>query len=102
LLRINGIHLCADAKSGRASVGLAPLAEWDLARRKMYGPDASPDLLGDEYLAISYDPDANAFVVLKTTTGGYFLMDSYGPDETCPIGGDVGALLDFLWRYCVD
>jgi hypothetical protein len=49
LRRANGIHLWADLDTGRAYEGLAPLEEWDLARRTMWGVDASPDMLGDEY-----------------------------------------------------
>jgi hypothetical protein len=74
------------------------MADWELARTRMWGSDADPDLLGDEYLAISYHADGAAYVVLKVTTGEYFLMDSCGADETCRIGGDVAGLLDWLWH----
>jgi hypothetical protein len=99
LMRANGIHLWADAATGRSYEGLAPLEEWELARTKMWGPRAKPEDLADEYLAISYITDRSAFVVLKVTTGEYFLMDACGADEKCRIGDDVGALLDWLWRY---
>jgi hypothetical protein len=96
--RANGIHLWADATTGRSYEGLAPLEEWELARTKMWGPHSKPEYLADEYLAISYHTDGSAFVVLKVTTGEYFLMDACGADETCRIGCDVSALLDWFWR----
>jgi hypothetical protein len=65
----------------------------------MWGPGAKPDMLSDDYLAISYHTDGAAFIVLKTTTGEYFLMDSCGADESCPIGRHVNALLDWLWNH---
>ena len=36
-------------------------------------------------------------MVLDVDSGTYFLMDSYGPDETCPLGTSVPELLDWLW-----
>lgn len=99
LVRVNGIHLWADLDTGRSYEGLAPLEEWDLARRKLWGSDDHADWLGDEYLAISYHADSSAFVVLKASTGEYFLMDPCGADESCRIGSDVGALLDWLWDH---
>ena len=98
IARVNGIHLWADADTGRGYVGLAPLEEWELARCKMYGASADPSLLDDRYLALSYHRDGAAFVVLDARTGRYFLMDTAGPDETCPIGDSVEQLLDWLWR----
>ena len=53
LARANGIHLWANLDTGRAYEGLAPLGEWRLARRKMWGDDADPSLLADRYLALS-------------------------------------------------
>jgi hypothetical protein len=97
-LRVNGVHTWADLDTGRSYQGLAPVEGWELARTKMWGPDADADMLGDEYLAISYYADGADFVVLKVTTGQYFEMDACGADETCRIGGDVGALLDWLWE----
>ena len=94
----DGLHLWADLDVGRSYQGIAPIADWQLARTRMWGSDADPDLLGDEYLAISYHADGAAYVVLKVTTGEYFLMDSCGADETCRIGGDVAGLLDWLWK----
>jgi len=99
LLRVNGIHLWADLDTGRSYEGLAPLEEWDLARRTLWGSDDHSDWLGDEYVAMSYHMDSGAFLVLKVTTGEYFLMDSAGANETCGIGADVGALLDWLWDH---
>jgi hypothetical protein len=99
LLRVNGIHLWAALDSGRAYQGLAPLDEWDLARTTMWGPDADRDLLSDEYLTLSYHTDGSAYVVLKATTGEYFLMDPCGADQKCPVGRDVGGLLDWLWDH---
>lgn len=64
--RANGIHLWADLDEGRAYEGLAPLAEWCLARQKMWGEDADPDLLADRFLALSYHTDGAAFVVLSS------------------------------------
>lgn len=55
--------------------------------------------LGDEYLAVSYHTDGAAYWVLKVTTGEYFLMDACGADETCRIGADVSALLDWMWDH---
>ncbi len=99
LRQANGIHLCAYLDYGRSYEGLAPLDEWQLARTKMWGSDASPDLLGDCYLALSYHADGSAFIVLNADTGQYFLMDSCGADESCPIGASVEALLDWLWEH---
>jgi hypothetical protein len=73
LLRANGIHLWADMATGRSYEGLAPLEEWELARTKMWGPNASPEHLADEYLAISYHTDCSAFVVLKVYDWRIFL-----------------------------
>src|SRR5437762_2977974 len=50
LRKANGIHLCADSATGRAYEGLAPLSEWSLARNAMWGPDADPASLGDDFL----------------------------------------------------
>ena len=99
LLRANGIHLWADLDTCRAYEGLAPLEEWQRARNAMWGEDASPGLLENEYLAISYHTDGAAYWVLKVTTGEYFVMDSCGADETCRIGSDVSALLDWIWTH---
>jgi hypothetical protein len=99
LRRANGIHLWADLGEGRSYEGLAPLAEWRLARNKMWGEDAAPDLLPDRYLALSYHADGAAFVVLDVDSGKYFLMDSCGADETSPIGDCAGHLLDWLWDH---
>lgn len=98
LQHADGLHLWADLDTGRSYQGLAPIAEWELARTRMWGSDADPDSLGDEYLALSYHADGAAYVVLKATTGEYFLMDSAGADETCRIGDDVASLLDWLWE----
>jgi hypothetical protein len=99
LLRVNGIHLWADLDTGRAYEGLAPLAEWDIARAKMYGPAAPAESLGDQYLALTYHADGSAFVVLDVDGGGYYLMDSCGPDLTCPVGRSANDLLDYLWSH---
>jgi hypothetical protein len=99
LRRWNGIHLWADLASGRSYDGLAPLKEWDLARRVMWGPDADATLLADRYLAISYDQDGSVFVVLDTSTGKYFWMDACGADESCPIGSTADELLAWLWKH---
>jgi hypothetical protein len=64
----------------------------------MWGPRARPEDLADEYLAISYHTDGSALVVLKVTSGEYFLMGACGADETCRIGSNVEALLDWLWK----
>jgi hypothetical protein len=96
--RVNGIHLWANLDTGRSYEGLAPLEEWALARVKLYGQGADARLLPDHYLTISYHSDSAAFVVLNVESGRYFLMDSGGPDETCPIGSSVSELLDWLWR----
>jgi hypothetical protein len=96
--RFNGIHLWANLSTGRSYEGLAPIAEWDLARTKMYGAHADEALLAEEYLAISYNEDCAAFVVLNVDTGRYYYMDACGPDESCLIGDSVDALLDWLWK----
>jgi hypothetical protein len=98
LSRVNGIHLWADLDTGRSYEGLAPLEEWDLARVKMWGSDDEA-MLEDRYLALSYHSDGAAFIVLNVETGRYFLMDSAGADETCPIGRSVGELLDWVWVH---
>ena len=97
--RVNGIHLWANLDTGRSYDGLAPLEEWNLARVKMWGADADEGLLADRYLALSYNSDSAAFIVLNVETGQYFLMDSAGADESSPIGGNVGTLLDWLWEH---
>lgn len=99
LLRVDGIHLWADLDTGRSYEGLAPLAEWELARTTMYGPDARVDSLSERYLALTYHADGSAFVVLDVETGGYFLMDPAGPDTSCPVGRSAGELLDHLWSH---
>ncbi len=99
LLRVDGIHLWADLDTGRAYEGLAPVAEWELARVKMWGPDATPDTLPDQYLALTYHNDGSAFVVLDVDRGLYYLMDACGADESCPIGGSADDLLDHLWSH---
>jgi hypothetical protein len=97
LLRVDGIHLWADLDTGRSYEGLAPLAEWDLARKKMWGSSADPEMLSDQYLAITYDADNAAFVVLDVDGGRYYLMDSCGADESCPMGTSADDLLEYLW-----
>jgi hypothetical protein len=96
--RINGIHLWANAETGRSYEGLAPIEEWELARTKMYGPTADRALLDDRFVALSYHQDGAAFVVLDIVTEKYFLMDAAGPEATSPIANDGGELLDWLWR----
>lgn len=98
LRRMNGIHLWANGATGRSYTGLAPIEEWDRARVKMYGESSDPKLVPDRYIAISYDRDFSAFEVLDLDSGGYYLMDSAGPDCTTPIGANVEQLLDYLWR----
>jgi hypothetical protein len=65
----------------------------------MYGPDAYADLLAERYLALTYHADGSAFVVLDAEGGGYYLMDSCGPDTTCPVGRTADDLLDYLWSH---
>ncbi len=93
----NGIHLWADVETGRAYAGLAPIDEWQPARIVMYGRSSDPELLSERYLALSYHADGAALVVLDVDTGTYFLMDSCGADDTCPLGANVSELLDWLW-----
>ena len=95
--QVNGIHLWADVEEGRAYSGLAPIEEWQPARLAMYGCDSDPELLSERYLALSYHADGGCFVVLDVDSGMYFLMDSCGPDKTCPLGASVDELLDWLW-----
>lgn len=97
LASVNGIHLWARSDTGRAHHGIAPLEEWELARVKMYGPTAPKDLLDDRYVALSYDEDGAAYVVLDALSGTYFLMDTAGPDASAPIGRSVGELLEWIW-----
>ena len=94
LQRVNGIHLWADLDTGRSYEGIAPLEEWELARTKMWGPGADATSLADRYLALSYHADCSAFAVLNVETARYFVLDSCGADESCPIGSCVGDLLD--------
>ena len=96
--RIDGIHLWADAATGRSYTGLAPIEEWDLARIKMYGPSADKSLLDDRYIALSYHQDGAAFVVLDAESGRYFLMDTAGPDTTSQVATSAADLLEWLWR----
>jgi hypothetical protein len=96
--RINGVHLWANAATGRSYTGLAPLEEWELARIKMFGLTAERDLLDDRFVAVSYHQDSESFVVLDVESKKYFLMDAAGPDTSSPIANDVGELLDWLWR----
>jgi hypothetical protein len=100
--RANGIHLWADLDTGRVYEGLAPLAEWRVARQRMWGDDVDPALLPDRYLALSYHSDGAAFVVLDVESGRYFLMDACGADESSPIGRNVGDLLDWLWAHRIE
>jgi hypothetical protein len=97
LLAVNGIHLWANAETGRSYTGLAPLEEWELTRTKMYGAGADPSLLDDRYMTLSYHQDGAAYVVLDAQTGQYFLMDASGPDTTSPVARHVSGLLDWLW-----
>jgi hypothetical protein len=96
--RMNGIHLWANIETGRSYAGLAPIEEWDLARIKMYGPEADRGLLDDRYVAVSYHQDGAAFIVLNVESGKHLLMDAAGPDTTSPIANDAGELIDWLWR----
>jgi hypothetical protein len=102
LMRVDGIHLWANAETGRAYVGLAPLKDWELARVIVCGPAADPYDLDDRYVALTYHDDAAAFVVLDVDSGTYYLMDTCGPDTTSPIGRSVGELLDWLWRTRIE
>lgn len=95
--RVNGIHLWAD-ENGRAYQGLAPIEEWEMARIKMYGAGADPDLVHDRYLALTYHQDHAAFVVLDINSGRYFLMDTCGADASTPIANNASELLDWLWQ----
>jgi hypothetical protein len=97
--RMNGIHLWAEPRTGRSFTGLAPIEEWDLARIKMYGPTARPDILDDRYVALSYDDGGAAFIVLDVDSGGYFLMDTAGPDTSTPIASTAAELLDWIWLH---
>ena len=102
--RANGIHLWADLDKGRAYEGLAPLAEWRVARQKMWGDHADPALLPNRYLALSYHADGAAFIVLDAESGRYFLMDAWArtsarrsdaTSETCWTGcGLTGSDLE--------
>ncbi|AKV00498.1 hypothetical protein AKJ09_07161 [Labilithrix luteola] len=98
LMRMNGIHLWANAESGRAYAGIAPIEEWDLARTVMYGAEADPGLVADRFVAISYHRDGASFVVLDVESGRYFLMDTAGPDTSTPVATSGAALLDWVWR----
>lgn len=95
--QVNGIHLWADTAHGRAYTGIAPIEQWRPARVAMYGELADHSLLPEKYLALSYHADGSSYVVLDVVARGYFLMDSCGPDESCPLGSCVSELLDWLW-----
>lgn len=96
--RINGVHLWADCETSRSYVGLAPIEEWEIARIKMYGPEANRSLLDDRYIALSYARNGDAFVVLDVASGRYYLMDVSGPGEASPIGSSAEDLLDWVWQ----
>ena len=98
IAKVDGIHLWADAQTGRSYLGLAPMAEWETARTKLFGKGASSDLLDDRFVALSYHQDGSSYVVLDVLSGVYYLMDSAGPDESCPIGSTIDELLDWLWK----
>jgi hypothetical protein len=98
LLRANGIHLWADLDTGRAYAGLAPLGEWDLARRFLWGPESTSEMLHDRYLGISYHSDNSARVALDVERRRYFLLDACGADDKSPIGDSADDLLAYLWR----
>jgi hypothetical protein len=98
LLRCNGIHLWADASTGRAYQGIAPIQEWTLARTKLWGPTVERAMLDDRFLAISYHENGDDQVALDTGAGGYFSMEPIGADTSRPIGRNVPELLDWLWR----
>jgi hypothetical protein len=98
LLRTNGIHLWADLETGRSYQGLAPLAEGTTFARVATGAaEGGPSDPSDRYLALTYHADNSAFATLDVDAGRYFLMDSMGPDQTCPIADCAAALLDWLW-----
>jgi hypothetical protein len=99
LMRVDGIHLWANLDTTRAYTGLAPLAEWELARTKMYGPTAAADLVAENYLALSYHADGADFVVLDVERGSYYLMGECGADESCRVGQSVEDLLDYWWSH---
>jgi hypothetical protein len=89
-------------RTRRAGTGLAPIEEWDIARFKMYGPDAplNPHF-DDRYVAISYDVNGGAFIVVDTTSGKYYHVEASGPDASSPIATNVEELLDWLWAHRV-
>jgi hypothetical protein len=99
--QFDGIHPWANAETGRAYIGIAPIDEWELARIKMFGATSDLALLDANYIAISYHADGNAFIVLDASAGRYFLMDSAGPDNSTQIGQTVGDVLDWLWVHRV-
>lgn len=96
LERADGVHLWANGETGRSYVGLAPMAEWELARKPL--PAADPADVHDGCVALSYHQDGASFVVLDARSGEYFLMDAAGPDRSSRIATSVDELLDWLWR----
>jgi hypothetical protein len=99
LQRIDGIHLWANADTGRAYTGVAPIKEWGLAREKL---NARPSTLDDRYLGISYHQDGAALVALDVQSGAYYLMDAAGPDTSTQLGRSIEELLDWLWRTRIE
>lgn len=92
---VNGIHLWANAATGRSYQGLAPVEEWRGAREQ-FSP--APPWMDDRFVVISYHRDGAAYVVLDLESGTFFLMDSAGPDTTSPIASTVGELLAWIWK----
>ncbi|MBS2015034.1 MAG: hypothetical protein JST00_19240 [Deltaproteobacteria bacterium] len=92
---VNGIHLRANAATGRSYQGLAPVEEWRVALEQ-FSP--APPWMDDRFVVISYHRDGAAYVVLDLESGTFFLMDSAGPDTTSPIASTVGELLAWIWK----
>lgn len=91
LRRWNGIHLWANAETGRTYFGLAPLAEWAPVSDLVTDDGAS-------LLRISYHQDGAAMIALDTRASVYYLVDAAGPELDTPIARSADELLDWLWQ----
>ena len=100
--RFNGVHLWADSLWGRAYVGLSPIEEWQLARRRFYDDTPDPILYDDRFVLISYHQDNSFHAVADLASGTYHLFDTTGSAELSLIAEDVGGLLDWIWSSRID
>jgi hypothetical protein len=105
LQQTNGIQFGVHEGSPEGYYRLLPLREVDSARRIMWrkhGDDMDDDEVPyPHWLALTEYQDGACYIVLDTDKHRYFLMDTCWPDLTCPLGNNVGQLLDYIWESWV-